>query len=160
MVALLDVNVLIALLDAGHLHHDTATRWLGEHLDQGWASCPLTQNGCIRILSQTAYPNRAPAAEVAARLSEATRHPAHHFWPDAVTLLESLPAQGYPVSLLSPGLMDWSKLLSGRHITDAYLLALAVENRGTFVTLDQGIPLAAVPGAQAGHLVVLEAPKP
>jgi len=147
MAALLDVNVLIALLDAGHLHHDTATRWLGEHLDQGWASCPLTQNGCIRILSQTAYPNSAPAAEVAARLGEATRHPAHHFWPDAV-------------SLLSQGLMDWSKLLSGRHITDAYLLALAVENRGTFVTLDQGIPLAAVPGAQAGHLVVLEAPKP
>lgn len=147
MVALLDVNVLIALLDAGHLHHDTATRWLGEHLDQGWASCPLTQNGCIRMLSQTAYPNRAPAAEVAARLSEATRHPAHHFWPDAV-------------SLLSPGLMDWSKLLSGRHVTDAYLLALAVENRGTFVTLDQGVPLAAVPGAQAGLLVVLEAPKP
>ncbi len=147
MAALLDVNVLIALLDAGHLHHDTATRWLGEHLDQGWASCPLTQNGCIRILSQTTYPNRAPAAEVAARLGEATRHPAHHFWPDAV-------------SLLSQGLMDWSKLLSGRHITDAYLLALAVENRGTFVTLDQGVPLAAVPGAQAGHLVVLEAPKP
>ncbi len=118
MTALLDVNVLIALLDAGHLHHGT----------------------------QTAYPNRAPAAEVAARLTEATQHPAHHFWPDAV-------------SLLSPGLMAWSKLLTGRHITDAYLLALAVENRGTFVTLDQGIPLAAVPGAQAGHLVVLEALK-
>lgn len=147
MAALLDVNVLVALLDAGHLHHGTATRWLSEHLHEGWASCPLTQNGCIRILSQTAYPNRAPAAEVAARLTEATQHPAHHFWPDAV-------------SLLSPGLMAWSKLLTGRHITDAYLLALAVENNGTFVTLDPGIPLAAVPVAQAAHRVVLEAPKP
>lgn len=114
MAALLDVNVLIALLNAGHLHHGSTTRWLDEHLHEGWASCPLTQNGCIRILSQTAYPNRAPAAEVAARLTEATQHPAHHFWPDAV-------------SLLSPGLMAWSKLLTGRHITDAYLLALAVE---------------------------------
>jgi uncharacterized protein len=145
MLALLDVNVLIALLDAGHMHHASATQWLSahlEHLDEGWASCPLTQNGCIRILSQTAYPNRAPAAEVAARLAEATQHPAHHFWPDAV-------------SLLSPGLMAWNKLLTGRHITDAYLLALAVKNQGMFVTLDQGIPLAAVQGAQARHLVVL-----
>ncbi len=146
MVALLDVNVLVALLDASHMHHAAATQWLGDHLDAGWASCPLTQNGCIRILSQTAYPNRAPAAEVAARLAEATRHPAHHFWPDAV-------------SLLTPGLMEWNKLLTGRHITDAYLLALAVKNHGRFVTLDQGIPLAAVQGAQARHLVVLKAPK-
>lgn len=142
MVALLDVNVLIALLDAGHIHHAAATRWLSEHLDAGWASCPLTQNGCIRILSQTTYPNRSPAAEVAARLAEATRHPAHHFWPDAV-------------SLLTPGLMEWNNLLTGRHITDAYLLALAVKNRGSFVTLDKGIPLSAVQGAQAKHLVVL-----
>lgn len=142
MAALLDVNVLIALLDAGHVHHAIATQWLSEHLDDGWASCPLTQNGCIRILSQTSYPNHAPAPDVAARLAEAAQHPAHQFWPDAV-------------SLLSPGLMAWSRLLTGRHITDAYLLALAVQNRGTFVTLDQGVPLAAVQGAQAQHLVVL-----
>ena len=143
MVALLDVNVLIALLDASHMHHASATQWLSAHLDEGWASCPLTQNGCIRILSQTAYPNRAPAADVAARLAEATQHPAHHFWPDAV-------------SLLSPGLMAWKNLLTGRHITDAYLLALAVNNHGVFVTLDQGIPLAAVQGSQIKHLVVLD----
>lgn len=146
MVGLLDVNVLIALLDAGHVHHALATRWLADHLDAGWASCPLTQNGCIRILSQSAYPNHAPAAEVAARLAEATRHPAHHFWPDAV-------------SLLTPDLLNWGKLLTGRHITDAYLLTLAVKNHGRFVTLDQGVPLAAVQGAQARHVVVLTATK-
>ena len=145
MAALLDVNVLIALLDAGHMHHATAMQWLSQHLDEGWASCPLTQNGCIRILSQNAYPNRAPAAEVATRLAEATAHPAHHFWPDAV-------------SLLAPSLIDWNKLLTGRHITDTYLLALAVRNNGHFVTLDQGIPLAAVQGAQAQHLTVLNNP--
>ena len=142
MVALLDVNVLVALLDAAHVHHPVATQWLSDHLDEGWASCPLTQNGCIRILSQAAYPNRAPAAEVAARLAEATQHPAHQFWPDAI-------------SLLTPGLMVWRQLLTGRHITDAYLLALAVQNQGRFVTLDQGIPLTAVQGARAAHLVVL-----
>ena len=143
MVALLDVNVLIALLDAGHMHHASATQWLSAHLNEGWASCPLTQNGCMRILSQSTYPNRAPAAEVAARLAEATQHSVHHFWPDAV-------------SLLSPGLMAWNNLLTGRHITDAYLLALAVNKHGVFVTLDQGIPLAAVQGSQIKHLVVLD----
>ena len=51
--------------------------------------------------------------------------------------------------------MEWNNLLTGRHITDAYLLALAVKNRGSFVTLDKGIPLSAVQGAQAKHLVVL-----
>ncbi len=76
MVALLDVNVLIALLDADHMHHSVATDWLSEHLDAGWASCPLTQNGCIRILSQAAYPNRAPAAEVAARLAHGNQREA------------------------------------------------------------------------------------
>jgi toxin-antitoxin system PIN domain toxin len=143
MAALLDVNVLVAMLDAGHMHHAAATQWLDEHLDEGWASCPLTQNGCIRILSQSAYPNRAPAAEVATRLAEATAHPAHQFWPDGV-------------SLLAPGIINWVNLLSGRHITDAYLLALAVTHKGQFVTLDQGVPIAAVQGAQAWHLVVLE----
>ena len=145
MAALLDVNVLIALFDAGHIHHRAATAWLERHLDAGWASCPLTQNGCIRILSQQAYPNRAPAAEVAARLAEATRHPAHRFWPDST-------------SLLTPGLLDWKNLLSGRHITDAYLLALAVKNKGTFATLDPGVPLAAVNGAQAKHWTLIETP--
>jgi len=60
MVALLDVNVLVALLDADHMHHTAATHWLSEHLDAGWASCPLTQNGCIRILSQAATPTVRP----------------------------------------------------------------------------------------------------
>ena len=147
MVALFDVNVLVALLDAGHMHHTAATQYLSQHLQDGWASCPLTQNGCIRILSQADYPNRAPAAEVATRLAEATEHTAHRFWPDAF-------------SLLTPGFINWKRLLSGRHLTDTYLLALAVKNNGLFVTLDKGIPLSAVQGAQDRHLVVLNTPSP
>lgn len=54
MRALLDINVLIALLDVGHVHHRLATDWLGAHLEQGRALCPLTQNGCIRIFSNPA----------------------------------------------------------------------------------------------------------
>lgn len=142
MRALLDVNVLIALLDAGHVHHRLATDWLVVHLERGWASCPLTQNGCIRILSNAAYPNAIPAAQVAERLAEAARHPAHAFWPDAISLLE-------------PDRLAWDRLLSGRQVTDAYLLALAVDQGGRLVTLDRGVPWAAVRGARSPHLVVL-----
>ena len=142
MRALLDVNVLIALLDAGHLHHGLSSEWLARHLDAGWASCPLTQNGCIRIFSQPAYPNSVPAAQVAERLAEAAQHPAHAFWPDSISLLQ-------PESLV------WDRLLSSRQVTDAYLLALAVERGGRLVTLDRGVPVAAVRGAQSRHLVVL-----
>jgi len=56
--ALLDINVLIALLDQGHLLHQPATRWLEGQLAQGWATCPITENGVVRIMAQPAYPRR------------------------------------------------------------------------------------------------------
>ena len=142
MRALLDVNVLIALLDGSHLHHDLVTNWLARNLRSGWASCPVTQNGCIRILSQSGYPNSVPAAQVAERLTEATEHSSHAFWADSI-------------SLLHPGRLMWDQVLSSRHVTDAYLLALAVDQGGRFVTLDRGIPVGAVGGASPKHLVVL-----
>lgn len=142
MRALLDVNILIALLDASHIHHRLATEWVVKHIKAGWASCPITQNGCIRIMSQPGYPNPVPAAQVAARLAEASQHPSHQFWPDTI-------------SLLQPGSLKWDEVLSSRQVTDAYLLALTVEQGGRFVTLDRGVPLASVSGASATHLVVL-----
>lgn len=142
MRALLDVNVLIALLDGSHIHHRPVTDWLASHIDEGWASSPITQNGCIRILSQPSYPNHVPAAQVANRLAEATRQPFHAFWADSI-------------SLLQPGYLMWERILSSRHVTDAYLLALAVQQGGRFVTLDRGILLDAVGGALPEHLVVI-----
>ena len=142
MRALLDVNALIALLDSSHIHHRLATDWLEHHIDAGWASSPITQNGCIRIMSQQVYPNSVPVAQVAERLTEATQHPSHQFWADTV-------------SLLQPGSIVWNMVLSSRHVTDAYLLALAVQQGGRFVTLDRGVPLAAVSGALSAHLVVI-----
>ena len=62
--ALLDINVLIALLDQGHVLHQPATRWLERHLDHGWASCPITENGVVRIMAQPACPNVQPAGLV------------------------------------------------------------------------------------------------
>lgn len=142
MRALLDVNVLIALLDRDHLHHSRAMAWLVDHIDDGWASCPLTQNGCIRILSQPAYPNALPASAVAERLAEATRTVHHEFWADGVSLLE-------------PGLIHWPSVLGSRQVTDVYLLALAARMKGRLVTLDRAVPLKAVPGAVGKHLLVL-----
>lgn len=142
MRALLDVNVLIALLDGSHVHHGPVTDWLAANVRKGWASCPVTQNGCIRILSQPAYPNSVPAAQVAERLTEATQHSSHAFWADSI-------------SLLHPGRLDWDQVLSSRHVTDAYLLALALEQGGRFVTLDRGISPGAVGGAMPKHVVVL-----
>jgi toxin-antitoxin system PIN domain toxin len=140
--ALLDVNVLVALLDGGHLHHGLAMDWLAAHARKGWASCPLTQNGCLRILSLPAYPNPQPPARVAERLAAATADRSHAFWPDSLSLLE-------------PQRLRWEHVLSTRHITDVYLLALAVQNDGSLVTFDRSLAVAAVPGAQKKHLVVL-----
>jgi toxin-antitoxin system PIN domain toxin len=139
MRALLDVNVLIALLDAAHQHHATARGWIEAHIEHGWASCPLTQNGCIRILSQPAYPGPQPPALIAARLAEATATPWHAFWPD-------------DVSLLDPARMNWSHVLGSRQITDVYLLALAVRHGGRLITLDRSVPLDAIPNADPSHI--------
>ncbi len=142
MRALLDVNVLIALLDEAHVHHRLARDWLSRNIRFGWASCPLTQNGCIRILSQAAYPGALAPAAVADRLALATATRWHEFWPDAV-------------SLLDPKLIDWKAILGSRQVTDAYLLALAVSRNARFVTFDRAVPRAAVRGASAKHVLTL-----
>lgn len=142
MRALLDVNVLIALLDAGHVHHGLARSWMESEIRHGWASCPLTQNGCIRIMSQPKYPGGLAAAQVADRLSEAANSPDHEFW-------------AADVNMFTEGVFDWTKVLGHRQVTDVYLLALAVHQGGRFVTLDRRIVLDAVKGARPKHLVVL-----
>lgn len=142
MRALLDVNVLIALLDEGHLHHSVAMAWLQGNIAQGWASCPLTQNGCISVMSQATYPNARSPAEVAARLREATQMPQHAFWADELSLLDTRH-------------FDWNELFSARQLADAFLLALAVRNGGVFVTFDHALPLKAVLGATQKHLQLL-----
>lgn len=142
MRALLDVNVLVALLDAGHLHHAAATRWLAAHAGSGWASCPMTQNGCLRILSLPSYPNAQPTAVVADRLGAAMASSSHVFWPDSISLLGS-------------DVLRWDRVLSSRQITDTYLLALAAAQGGRLVTFDKGISVDAVPSASKRHLLTL-----
>lgn len=142
MRALLDVNVLIALLDAGHVHHGSAMSWLESEIRHGWASCPLTQNGCIRIMSQPKYPGSLAAAQVADRLAEAANGSDHQFW-------------SADVNMLGEGVFDWARVLGHRQVTDVYLLALAVHHGGRFVTFDRRIVLDAVKDAGSENLEIL-----
>lgn len=142
MRALLDVNVLIALLDTDHVAHATAIRWFENNARHGWASCPITQNGCVRVMCHPAYPNAPSPQVVIERLATATASDAHEFWPDDVSLLDG-------------AVVDASRVHGPRQITDLYLLALAVWHDGRLVTFDAGIPRAAVKGATSRHLLQL-----
>ena len=142
MRALLDVNVLVALFDQDHASHQSALRWFSDHGTSGWASSPITQNGCIRVMSQPTYPNALPVAAIVDRLREASSHESHAFWPD-------------DISILDDAVVDRERVHGPRQLTDVYLLALAVAKRGRLVTFDRAIPLEAVRGAQKRHLVIL-----
>lgn len=142
MRALLDVNVLIALLDAEHSLHAPALDWFTQHARLGWASCPITQNGCVRIMSHPGYTNAQPVHAVAVRLAEATCEPEHEFWPDSV-------------SLLNQQQVNTTHIHGPRQLTDIYLLALAVQHGGRLVTFDKSIAINAVLGAHKKNLLVL-----
>jgi toxin-antitoxin system PIN domain toxin len=140
MRALLDVNVLIALLDSDHSLHVTATSWFNGNAHKGWASCPITQNGCVRVMSNPGYPGALPVRAVVERLALASNTRLHEFWPDDISLLDA-------------ALLDPSRIHGPRQITDLYLLALAVKHRGSFVTFDRLISTDGVKRAAKGHLV-------
>jgi len=142
MRALLDVNVLVALLDANHTSHRHAMNWFSRHASAGWASTPMTENGCVRILSDPGYPNAQPLQQVVQRLRLATAEPIHEFWPDRLSLMDE-------------GWFDATRIHGARQLTDTYLLALAVHRDGRLVTLGSGLALAAVKGAEPRHLLTL-----
>ncbi|OZM79183.1 TA system VapC family ribonuclease toxin [Pseudonocardia sp. MH-G8] len=142
MRALLDINVLLALLDSDHVDHRRARAWLDEEIDSGWASCAITQNGFVRIVSQPRYPSPVPPAQAVRLLQRACATPHHEFWP-------------CDVSLLDDAVIDRNKLHGPRQVTDTYLLALAVRHGGRFITFDCSVVLAAVPAATPENLAVL-----
>lgn len=142
MRALLDVNVLVALLDSDHVDHERAFAWLDDEISAGWASCAITENGVVRVLSQPRYPSPVPVAVAVELLAAATGTVHHERWPCDVTLLDA-------------DLVDRRRLHGHRQVTDAYLLGLAVVHGGRLVTFDQSIVLDAVPGAGPEQLVVI-----
>jgi toxin-antitoxin system PIN domain toxin len=142
MRALLDINVLIALLDPDHSLHERARYWFARNAPGGWTSCPITQNGCVRVMANPGYPNALPVRPLIERLREATRSPYHEFWADDVSVLDAR-------------IVDAGRIHGPRQLTDLYLLALAVRRGGRFVTFDASVPVSAVKGAEKRHLVAL-----
>ena len=141
MRALLAVNVPLALFDDGHVFHAAARQWLTSDIQAGWASCPTTQTGFVRVISGAAYPAPLTTPEAVTKLALATSGTQHEFWAD-------------DVALVGPRI-DRTRLLGHHQVTDACLLALAVAHGGRLVTLDRRVTLEAVPGATPDNLLVL-----
>ena len=140
--ALLDVNVLLALLDSDHVDHERAHEWLGRDLSEGWASCAITENAFVRIVTQPRYPSPVSPSAAITLLDTSRAAGDHEFWT-------------CDVSLLDQTTIDATRLHSSSDITDAYLLALAVAQRGRFVTFDRRVAISAIRGATPDHLLVL-----
>ena len=135
-IYLLDVNVLIALVDPAHVQHDVAHTWFGRVGRKGFATCPLTENGLLRIVGHPKYPNSpGPPGAVGRSLAAIRALPGHHFWPDAI-------------SMADPQHVDMAQLASHVQVTDTYLLALAKANGGRLASLDARRATGAVAGGE------------
>ena len=147
MIGLLDVNILVALFDPEHVHHAGAHEWLAENRRLGWATCPLSENGLIRVISHPKYPGRRTSVEDAVeRLGRFRGSGEHTFWADSVSFCDS-------------ERLSLQHVLGHRQVTDVYLLALAVENGGRLVTFDRSILPETVAGASSEHLEILGTPR-
>lgn len=144
MRALLDANVLIALFDENHVFNERAHVWLENNATFGIATCPLTENALIRILSHPKYSEilRSTPAELIDALAEFVGHQDHEFWPDSL-------------SIRANQHFDRQRILGSRQLTDIYLLSLAVTQNGRLVTFDNRIAASAVPESQPKHLAVI-----
>ena len=141
--ALLDVNLLVALFDPDHIHNELAHDWFADNRAHGWATCPLTENGFVRVLSNPAYGSRVMrAAELVLRLRTFCASGHHQFWPDVVSLRDE--------TLFKPALVG-----GPRQLTDVYLLGLAMKRGGRLATFDRTIPQKAVVGSRSGLVVVI-----
>ena len=125
MTRLLDVNVLVALAWPNHIHHARALHWFRTVREDGWATCPLTESGFVRVSSNArAIPearNPQEAIELLRRLRAIGRHT---FWTDEVS-----PAQEGP----------FERVVGYRQVTDAHLLSLSLQRGGMLATFDQAI---------------------
>ncbi len=142
MTFLLDVNVLIALIDPAHVSHDTAHRWFESRGQAAWATCPLTENGVIRIVGHPKYPG-APGspAVVAGIVAHLRTLPGHVFWPD-------------DISLVGDPRINPARILSSGQVTDTYLLALAAIHGGQLASFDRRLSIDAVAGGKSAvHLI-------
>ena len=144
MRALLDLNAIIALLDPDHAFHNRAHQWWALNAKRGWASCAITENGIVRIMSNPGYSQKArfTPGDLIGRLRQFAGNTDHEFWPDDISLRDT--------SIFAAG-----HIHTPRSITDIYLLALAVNHGGRLATFDHGIPLSGAANAKAANLCVI-----
>lgn len=140
--ALLDVNVLIALFDETHVHHETAHDWFADHRAAGWATCAITENGFLRVLTHPRAGVVDDRGTIFAGLRKFCSGRGYAFWGDTVSLRDEK-------------LFDSSVIVSHRQLTDVYLLGLATRMGGRLATFDGSIPLRAVRGAVLDGLAVI-----
>jgi uncharacterized protein len=144
-VALLDVNVLVALFDPDHVHHDLAHDWFADDGRAAWATCPMTENGFVRVLSNPAYGGSVPRVpDLVARLRRFCASRGHVFWEESLSLRDEK-------------VFDAAMLAGHRQLTDIYLLGLAHTRGGRLATFDRSISLRAVKGASTKDLAVIAA---
>ena len=136
MIALLDVNVLIALAWPSHMHNEAAHHWFAQNANKGWATCPMTQSGFVRVSGQPAAVKTLIPMHSAMTLLEANLKSAnHHFWP-----------QDGAITLMQPEIK--TRVLGPRQLSDAILLDLAIRNGGVLVTFDSRIRQLLPAGSQ------------
>jgi hypothetical protein len=141
--ALLDVNLLVALFDADHVHHDLAHDWFADNRARGWATCAITEAGFVRVLANPGYssPMSRPV-DLVARLRQLCGTSGHRFWAGDVSFLDAT-------------LFDCARVAGHRQLTDLYLLGLAHRHDGCLATFDRTMPIGAIVGARRGLLEVV-----
>jgi uncharacterized protein len=138
---LLDINVLIALCDPNHIDHQRVAVWFEEIGGEAWVSCPITENGFIRILSNPNYPGLCGSVFVATKLLQGfRRQKGHEFWADDYSIVD--------------GTIDLSRLAGHKQITDLYLLGLAARRKARFASVDRLVPAELVQGGAEAYEVV------
>jgi toxin-antitoxin system PIN domain toxin len=137
---LLDVNVLVALFDPGHTHHQVVARWFSSK-DLQWGLCAFSEAGFLRVSTNPAGGNRT-VEQATHVLRSFTNDPGYGYWPINASW----------VSLADP---FQGRLFGHQQITDAYFLGLAVKEGGVLVTLDKAIRSLAGPKLSK-HVLVLE----
>ena len=123
-VALLDINVLLALAWPNHVHHNAAHVWLAEHRRHGWATCIHTEMGFLRLSMQPAVVKTAVTFTDAMKaLTTSTTAREHVFWPLGCSFGE---------------IGDEIRARIGGHhqLADAMLLDLAIRHAGKLATFD------------------------
>lgn len=128
---LLDVNAVIALIDPLHVQHDRAHRWFAAREPDDWHTCPIVQNGAVRVISHPRYPNTQPAPVVLTSLASLAARDDHVFLPDSVSLLDAS--------------VHTTRLLASTQVTDTYLLHLAASTGARLATFDMRLVTSAVP---------------